>query len=127
MQQLFHSGVKTRFNLHMGQVISQGCALDDTNIHAAALNRRFASFNTFGIGGNKRDLWPLMTVVIKQNPRANECSDDREYPHGRPVFYLLHFGFPTFRFHAVRTPHGLVLVHGPTTDADQMSSQKTLS
>ncbi len=127
MQQLFHTGIEACFNFHMGQIIRQGSAFNHADIHTTAFNRRFTPFNTLSIGRNQRDFRPLMAVVVKQNPCANECGDDREYPHGRPVFYLLHFGFPTFRFHAVRTPHGLVLVHGPTTDVDQTSSQKTLS
>ena len=51
------------------------------NVYAAALDPGFSPFNPFRIGGDQRDLRPLMAVMIKQDPCPDQRSDDREDPH----------------------------------------------
>jgi len=82
MQQFLHAGVQPGFNLYVRQIVGQRGALDYPHIHAAAFNPGFPPFNPFSVGGDQRHLRPLMAVVIKKNPRADEHSDDGEDPHG---------------------------------------------
>ena len=80
MQQLLHPRVQTRFNFYMFQVISQDSAFHHPDINAAALDTRFTPFNAFGVGGDKRHLRPLVAVVVKQYPCADEHSHNRKDP-----------------------------------------------
>ena len=50
------------------------------DINAAALDTRFTPFNAFGVGGDKRHLRPLVAVVVKQYPCADEHSHNRKDP-----------------------------------------------
>ncbi len=93
MQQLFHTGMKPRFDLYMGQIVSQRRAFNHADIHAATFDRRFPPS------------MPSALVVIKVTSGPGGCSDktesgsdkrsnNREYPDRRPIFHLLYFGFP---------------------------------
>ncbi|CNU81011.1 Uncharacterised protein [Salmonella enterica subsp. enterica serovar Bovismorbificans] len=52
MQQLFHTGMEPRFDLYVGQIVSQRRAFNHADIHAATFDRRFSAFNAFRIGGD---------------------------------------------------------------------------
>lgn len=81
MQQLLHPGIEAGFDFHVGEIVGQRRALHHPNVYAAALDPGFSPFNPFRIGGDQRDLRPLMAVMIKQDPCPDQRSDDREDPH----------------------------------------------
>ncbi len=81
MQQFFHAGIKARLNLHMGQIVGQGCAFNHPHIHATAFDGRFTALNPLGIGGYQRHFRSLMTVMIKQDPGTDQRSHDGKNPH----------------------------------------------
>ncbi|CSF87597.1 Uncharacterised protein [Shigella sonnei] len=121
MQQFFHTRIQPHFDFNVRQIISQCGAFNHADVNATAFNGGFATFNSFRIRGDQGHFQSLMAVMIKKNPGPNERRDDRKYPHGRPVLHFLDFGFPIIRFHTVRTPHALIQVDDPTTNAGQTS------
>ena len=81
MKQLLHACIQPGFHFHMKKIISQHSTFHHTDIHTTTFNRRFSTHNTFSVGGDQRDLRPLMAVMIEQDPRPDQRSDDRKDPH----------------------------------------------